>query len=46
MSLELHKRKTAGRLTAEERKRIEGFIDWMRMIEDDTEETQLGLSIF
>jgi hypothetical protein len=46
MSLELHKRKTAGKLTAEERKRIEGFIDWMRMIEDDTEENQLGLSIF
>jgi hypothetical protein len=46
MSLELHRRKTAGRLTAEERKRIEAFIDWMRMIEDDTEETQLGLSIF
>lgn len=46
MSLELHKRKTAGRLTAEEQKRIEAFIDWMRMIEDDTDETQLGLSIF
>lgn len=43
MSLELHKRKTAGKLTAEERKRIEGFIDWMRMIEDDAEATQLGL---
>lgn len=43
MSIELHKRKTAGKLTAEERKRIEGFIDWMRMIEDDAEATQLGL---
>lgn len=43
MSLDLHKRKTAGKLTAEERKRIEGFIDWMRMIEDDAEETQLGI---
>lgn len=43
MSLELHKRKTAGKLTADERKRIDGFIDWMRMIEEDYSELQLGL---